>query len=189
MNGKFGEARYDERQTAVRGRAFKWGYVTLLAGLIVYCITDGIWSWCVPLTGCAAAMSFSLIVVCCICIDGDAYWWMDAGRAGQSKPYTVASHTARISVLGGSTAGRLHTERATTTNNRLNLLILRKPLPYRVWVFTISRASSGISVVMKSIPISAISWISSGSFTVHTFVVSPKALHFSTHSGCSRNTL
>ena len=83
MNGKFGEARYDERQTAVRGRAFKWGYVTLLAGLIVYCITDGIWSWCVPLTGCAAAMSFSLIVVCCICIDGDAYWWMDAGRAGQ----------------------------------------------------------------------------------------------------------
>ena len=93
-------------------------------------------------------------------------------------------------VLGGSTAGRLHTERATTTNNnRLNLLILRKPLPYRVWVFTISRASSGISVVMKSIPISAISWISSGSFTVHTFVVKPKALHFSTHSGCSRNTL
>ena len=83
MNGKFGEVRYDERQTAVRGRAFKWGYVTLLAGLIVYCITDGIWSWCVPLTGCAAAMSFSLIVVCCICIDGDAYWWMDAGRAGQ----------------------------------------------------------------------------------------------------------
>mgnify|MGYP000543231591 CR=1 FL=1 len=57
MSDKFKEAKYDERQTAVRGRAFKYAYGTLLAALLLYVVTDGIWDWCVPLTGCAAAIA------------------------------------------------------------------------------------------------------------------------------------
>lgn len=61
MADKFREAKYDERQTAVRGRAFKYAYGTLLVALLLYVITDGIWDWCVPLTGCAAAIAVSLV--------------------------------------------------------------------------------------------------------------------------------
>ena len=83
MWNKFSEDRYDERQTAVRGRAFKWAYGTLLAALMLYVVTDGIWDWCVPFTGCAAAISVSLVPFLLICIFGEAYWWTDVSRAGQ----------------------------------------------------------------------------------------------------------
>ena len=43
---RYKESGYDERQTAVRGRAFKWAYITLLVSLGIYCVTDGIWNWC-----------------------------------------------------------------------------------------------------------------------------------------------
>lgn len=50
MSDKFKEAKYDERQTAVRGRAFKYAYGTLLVALLFYAASDDIWNWCVPLT-------------------------------------------------------------------------------------------------------------------------------------------
>ncbi len=83
MWNKFSEDRYDERQTAVRGRAFKWAYGTLLVALVLYAVTDGVWDWCVPLAGCAAAISVSLVPFLLICIFGEAYWWTDVSRAGQ----------------------------------------------------------------------------------------------------------
>ena len=83
MNNKFSEARYDERQTAVRGRAFKWAYGTLLAALLLYAVTDGLWDWCVPFAGCALAISVSLVPFLFICIFGEAYWWADVSRTGQ----------------------------------------------------------------------------------------------------------
>ena len=83
MHNKFSEARYDERQTAVRGRAFKWAYGTLLAALMLYAVTDGVWDWCVPFTGCAVAISASLVPFLFICIFGEAYWWTDVSRVGQ----------------------------------------------------------------------------------------------------------
>ena len=83
MNNKFSEARYDERQTAVRGRAFKWAYGTLLVALLLYAVTDGLWNWCVPLTGCAIAITASLYPFLWVCVFGEAYWWSDVSRTGQ----------------------------------------------------------------------------------------------------------
>ena len=83
MNNKFSEARYDERQTAVRGRAFKWAYGTLLVALLLYAVTDGLWNWCVPLTGCAIAITASLYPFLWVCVFGEAYWWTDVSRTGQ----------------------------------------------------------------------------------------------------------
>ena len=74
------EQKYDERQTAVRGRAFKWGYATLLVALLIYSVTDGIWDWCVPFAGCAIAITVSLVPFAWICIFGEAYWWTDGSR-------------------------------------------------------------------------------------------------------------
>lgn len=83
MNNKFSEARYDERQTAVRGRAFKYAYGTLLVALLLYAVTDGLWNWCMPLTGCAIAITASLCPFLWVCVFGEAYWWADASRTGQ----------------------------------------------------------------------------------------------------------
>ena len=77
------EQKYDERQTAVRGRAFKWGYATLLVALLAYSVTDGIWNWCVPFAGCAIAITVSLVPFGWISILGEAYWWTRASRLGQ----------------------------------------------------------------------------------------------------------
>ncbi len=77
------EQKYDERQTAVRGRAFKWGYATLLVALLAYSVTDGIWDWCVPLAGCVIAITASLVPFAWISILGEAYWWTRASRLGQ----------------------------------------------------------------------------------------------------------
>ena len=86
---RYKESGYDERQTAVRGRAFKWAYITLLVSLGIYCVTDGIWNWCVPFTGCASAISISVIVMACICIDGDAYWLTNKNLVGQYVSFAL----------------------------------------------------------------------------------------------------
>lgn len=83
MADKFKEAKYDERQTAVRGRAFKYAYGTLLVALLLYVVTDGIWDWCVPLTGCAAAIAVSLVPYVWVSIMNEAYWWANTSRIGQ----------------------------------------------------------------------------------------------------------
>lgn len=83
MSDKFKEAKYDERQTAVRGRAFKYAYGTLLVALLFYAASDDIWNWCVPLTGCAAAIAVSLVPYAWVSIMNEAYWWADSNRKGQ----------------------------------------------------------------------------------------------------------
>ena len=83
MADKFKEAKYDERQTAVRGRAFKYAYGMLLVALLLYVVTDGIWDWCVPLTGCAAAIAVSLVPYVWVSIMNEAYWWANTSRIGQ----------------------------------------------------------------------------------------------------------
>ena len=89
MSDKFKEAKYDERQTAVRGRAFKYAYGTLLVALLLYVVTDGIWDWCVPLTGCAAAIAMSLVPYVWVSIMNEAYWWANTKRVGQYVTFAL----------------------------------------------------------------------------------------------------
>ena len=83
MSDKYKEAKYDERQTVVRGRAFKYAYGTLLVALLLYAVTEGLWSWCEPVTGCVAAIAVSLIPYVWISIMNAAYGWADTNRLGQ----------------------------------------------------------------------------------------------------------
>ena len=89
MSDKFKEAKYDERQTAVRGRAFKYAYGTLLVALLFYAASDDIWNWCVPLTGCAAAIAVSLVPYVCVSIMNEAYWWANTKRIGQYVTFAL----------------------------------------------------------------------------------------------------
>ena len=83
MSDKYKEAKYDERQTVVRGRAFKYAYCTLLVALLLYAVTEGLWSWCEPVTGCAAAIAVSLVPYVWVSITNEAYWWANTSRLGQ----------------------------------------------------------------------------------------------------------
>ena len=89
MSDKFKEAKYDERQSAVRGRAFKYAYGTLLVALLFYAASDDIWNWCVPLTGCAAAIAVSLVPYVWVSIMNEAYWWANTKRIGQYVTFAL----------------------------------------------------------------------------------------------------
>lgn len=80
---KFSEDKYDERQTAVRGRAFKLAYGTLLVALFAYFLSDMIRPWCVPAVGCISAAAVSLVPFTWVSIRNEAYWWADTNRKGQ----------------------------------------------------------------------------------------------------------
>lgn len=65
---------YDERQILARGRAFMWGFFSLMICLMVYSLTDMlIEPWCDTLTGCIICICVSLIVFAVICIRQDAF--------------------------------------------------------------------------------------------------------------------
>ena len=64
---------YDERQILARGRAFMWGFFTLMLCLMAYGFTDMlIEPWCDTLTGCIICICVSLLVFASICIRQDA---------------------------------------------------------------------------------------------------------------------
>ena len=89
MSDKFKEAKYDERQTAVRGRAFKYAYGTLRVALLFYAASDDIWNWCVPQTGCAVAIAVSLVPYAWVSIMNEAYWWANTKRVGQYVTFAL----------------------------------------------------------------------------------------------------
>ena len=132
MDGKFrnGEIKYDERQTAVRGRAFKWAYATLLVALALYAVTDGLWDWCVPVAGCTMAISASLVPFLLICIFGEAYWWTDTGRKGQYVTSALLG-LSNLAVAGAAAAngelvedGRLQIGAANLSLGAVFILVL-----------------------------------------------------------------
>lgn len=96
---------YDERQILARGRAFMWGFFSLIICLMVYGLTDMlIEPWCDTLTGCIICCCVSLIVFAVICIRQDAFagigrnpgsgTWTDLAGADRSEPAVrrVACH-------------------------------------------------------------------------------------------------
>lgn len=68
-------AEYDERQEAVRGRGFKYGYVALAAFLAVYILLDALEVyWCHTGAGLLLGIFISLTVFVVYCIYKDAYF-------------------------------------------------------------------------------------------------------------------
>lgn len=70
-----GKCKYDERQIAAQGRAYKCAYFTLLIYLLVYgiiCAMDII--WCETMVGVFTGIVISIAVFAVICIFEDAYF-------------------------------------------------------------------------------------------------------------------
>ena len=70
----FNRDEYDERQVLARGRAFMWGFFTLMICLMVYGMLDMLIDrWCDTLTGCIICICVALLVLASICIKQDAF--------------------------------------------------------------------------------------------------------------------
>ena len=77
------QKKFDERQIAAQGRAFKYAYLTLILYLLVYAILDMGFKivWCELIFGIALGIAFSLSTYFAYCIFQDAYFGV-----GESKP-------------------------------------------------------------------------------------------------------
>lgn len=67
--------RYDERQVAAQGSAFKWGFFTMMAYDLQYgLLSAGLGLvWCEPVVGSLLGVLLGSAVYCMICILRDAY--------------------------------------------------------------------------------------------------------------------
>lgn len=69
------DARYDERQEALRNRGFKLAYISLVVYLAVYAILDSTEiSWCRPGAGLFLGVLLSVMIFIIYCIYNDAYF-------------------------------------------------------------------------------------------------------------------
>lgn len=60
----FNRDEYDERQVLARGRAFMWGFFTLMICLMVYGMLDMLIDrWCDTLTGCIICICAALLLM------------------------------------------------------------------------------------------------------------------------------
>ena len=85
---------FDERQERARGQAYKYGFWTMAACLLLYGLSDQILGrWCDVLTGAMLCIAAALMVFAVICIVKDAYLSL------KEKPRTVMTLFAVIAAL------------------------------------------------------------------------------------------
>lgn len=88
------DMHFDERQERARGKAFQYGFFTLLASTYVYGISDVMFGrWCDVLAGVTICLAISLCVFAITCILKDAYLSL------REKPRTVMTMFALLSAV------------------------------------------------------------------------------------------
>ena len=88
------DMHFDERQERARGKAFQYGFFTLLIAAYAYGISDVLLGrWCDVLTGVTICLAVSLCVFAVTCILKDAYLSL------REKPRTVMTMFALLSTI------------------------------------------------------------------------------------------
>lgn len=88
------DMHFDERQERARGKAFQYGFFTLLLSAYVYGISDVMFGrWCDVLTGVTLCVAAGMGVFAVTCILKDAYLSL------REKPRTVMTMFALLSIL------------------------------------------------------------------------------------------
>lgn len=88
------DTTFDERQERARGQAYKYGFWTLLACLMLYGVSDeALGRWCDVLTGVMLCGAVAITVFAAVCIVKDAYLSL------KEKPRTVMTLFAVITLL------------------------------------------------------------------------------------------
>ena len=88
------DCHFDERQERARGKAFQYGFFTLLVASYVYAVSDEVFGrWCEVLTGVTLCIAVSMCVFSITCILKDAYLSL------REKPRQVMTMFALLSAL------------------------------------------------------------------------------------------
>ena len=88
------DMHFDERQERARGKAFQYGFFTLLIAAYAYGVSDVLLGrWCDVLTGVTLCVALSLCVFAVTCILKDAYLSL------REKPRTVMTMFALLSTI------------------------------------------------------------------------------------------
>lgn len=95
------DMHFDERQERARGKAFQYGFFTLLIAVYAYGVSDVMFGkWCDVLTGVTLCVAAGLCVFAVTCILKDAYLSL------REKPRTVMTMFALLSLLNLGIGGR-----------------------------------------------------------------------------------
>ena len=88
------DMHFDERQELARGKAFQYGFFTLMISAYVYGVSDMVLGrWCDVLTGVTLCVAAGLCVFAVTCILKDAYLSL------REKPRTVMTMFALLSII------------------------------------------------------------------------------------------
>lgn len=91
---------FDERQELARGKAYQYGFFTLMGCCFFYGLTDTFFgTWCDTITGCTLCVCVALTVFAVTCIRKDAYLSL------KEKPGTVMTMFAIIGVVNLALGG------------------------------------------------------------------------------------
>lgn len=88
------DMHFDERQERARGKAFQYGFLTLITAVYAYGVSDiALGRWCDVLTGVTICLAVSLCVFAVTCILKDAYLSL------REKPRTVMTMFVLMSAV------------------------------------------------------------------------------------------
>ena len=88
------DCHFDERQERARGKAFQYGFFTLLIAAYAYGVSDVLLGrWCDVLTGVTLCIALALCVFAVTCILKDAYLSL------REKPRTIMTFFALLSIV------------------------------------------------------------------------------------------
>ena len=108
------DMHFDERQERARGKAFQYGFFTLLVTTYAYGVSDMVLGrWCDVLTGVTICLAVSLCVFAVTCILKDAYLSL------REKPRTVMTFFALLSIVNLGLGVMYHISPGLTENGVL----------------------------------------------------------------------
>ena len=108
------DMHFDERQERARGKAFQYGFFTLLIAVYAYGVSDVMFGkWCDVLTGVTLCVAAGLCVFAVTCILKDAYLSL------REKPRTVMTFFALLSAVNLGLGVMYHISPGLTENGVL----------------------------------------------------------------------
>ena len=134
------QRKFDERQIAAQGQAYKFAYITLILYLLVYVILDKGFKlvWCEHVFGIALGVLFSVSTYFAYCIFQDAYFAIGESRPGALIGINLIGLTQLLlaieSIADGSTV-----ENGIITADGLHLLFTALVLLLDVFVMIRNR--------------------------------------------------
>lgn len=97
------DMHFDERQELARGKAFQYGFFTLLGCLYAYALSDVMFGrWCDVLTGVTLCMAVGMLVFAVTCILKDAYLSL------RERPRHIMTMFALLSAINLGFGGVYH---------------------------------------------------------------------------------